>query len=59
VLKEVVARVDGLNDIVEDLLVFARQRELRLSRLQVQPLLGERRGVVEAGRIDERGPGRC
>ncbi len=39
VLKEVVARVDGLNDIVEDLLVFSRQRDLRLSRLQLRPLL--------------------
>ena len=39
VLKEVVARVDGLNDIVEDLLVFSRQRELRLTRLQVRSLL--------------------
>jgi PAS domain S-box-containing protein len=39
VLKEVVARVDGLNDIVEDLLVFARQRELKLSRVQVRSLL--------------------
>jgi len=39
VLKEVVARVDGLNDIVEDLLVFARQRELKVSRVQVRPLL--------------------
>src|SRR5262249_12337914 len=39
VLKEVVARVDGLNDIVEDLLVFARQRELKVSRVQVRSLL--------------------
>jgi PAS domain S-box-containing protein len=39
VLKEVVARVDGLNDIVEDLLVFARQRDLKLSRMQVRSLL--------------------
>jgi signal transduction histidine kinase len=39
VLKEVVARVDGLNDIVEDLLVFARQRELKLSRVQLRSLL--------------------
>jgi PAS domain S-box-containing protein len=39
VLREVVARVDGLNDIVEDLLVFARQRELKPSRVQVRPLL--------------------
>jgi PAS domain S-box-containing protein len=39
VLNEVMSRVDGLNDIVEDLLVFARQRELRRSRIQLQPLL--------------------
>jgi PAS domain S-box-containing protein len=39
VLREVVLRVDGLNDIVEDLLVFARQRELRLANVSVRPLL--------------------
>jgi PAS domain S-box-containing protein len=39
VLGDVIARVDGLNDIVEDLLVFARQRELKRTRVEVRPLL--------------------
>ncbi len=39
VLKDVVARLDGLNDIVDDLLVFARQRDLTLGRVQLRPLL--------------------
>ncbi len=39
VLKDVVARLDGLNDIVDDLLVFARQRGLTLGRVQLRPLL--------------------
>jgi PAS domain S-box-containing protein len=39
ILKEVVSRVDGLNDIVEDLLVFVRQRELRRAAVPLRPLL--------------------
>ncbi len=39
VLKDVVARLDGLNDIVDDLLVFARQRGLTLGRVHLRPLL--------------------
>ncbi len=39
VLQDVVARLDGLNDIVEDLLVFARQRDLTRARVPLRPLL--------------------
>jgi PAS domain S-box-containing protein len=39
VLKEVVARIDGLNAIVEDLLVFVRQRDVHASRIAIQPWL--------------------
>jgi PAS domain S-box-containing protein len=39
ILKEVMSRLDGLNDIVDDLLVFARQRDLRPGRVQLRPLL--------------------
>jgi PAS domain S-box-containing protein len=39
VMGDVIARVDGLNDIVEDLLVFARQRELKRTRVEARVLL--------------------
>jgi PAS domain S-box-containing protein len=41
VMGDVIARLDGLNSVVEDLLVFARPRELRLEPVDVTALLGE------------------
>jgi two-component system sensor histidine kinase HydH len=39
VISDIVARLDGLDDIVEDLLVFARPREPKLSRVALVDLL--------------------
>jgi PAS domain S-box-containing protein len=39
VMGDVIARLDGLNDIVEDLLVFARQRDLKRTRVEARALL--------------------
>jgi len=39
VMGDVIARIDGLNDIVEDLLVFARQRDLKRTRVEARALL--------------------
>ena len=40
VMGDIIARLDGLNGVVEDLLVFARPRELRLGPVDVTALLG-------------------
>jgi PAS domain S-box-containing protein len=40
VMGDIIARLDGLNGVVEDLLVFARPRELRLEPVDVTALLG-------------------
>lgn len=40
VMGDIIARLDGLNSVVEDLLVFARPRELRLEPVDVTALLG-------------------
>lgn len=39
VLKEVVARIDALNELVQDLLLFARPPELRRAPVEIAPLL--------------------
>jgi two-component system CheB/CheR fusion protein len=39
VIGEIIARLDALNAIVQDLLVFARPRELRAERIDLQPLI--------------------
>src|SRR5204862_3803797 len=39
IIGEVVARVDALNDIVQDLLVFARPREPQLSPVALRSLI--------------------
>jgi signal transduction histidine kinase len=39
IIGEIIARLDGLNTIVQDLLVFARPRELRAEPLELKPLI--------------------
>jgi PAS domain S-box-containing protein len=41
VMREIVSRIDALNDLISDLLVFARPRSPRLARLDFRPLLEE------------------
>jgi signal transduction histidine kinase len=41
VMREIVARVDALNELIGDLLVFARPRAPRLVRVEVRRLLEE------------------
>ena len=40
VMGDIITRLDGLNSVVQDLLVFARPRELRLEPVDVTALLG-------------------
>jgi PAS domain S-box-containing protein len=54
IIGDIVARLDSLNDIVQDLLVFARPREPRLSPVSVAELLEDtaallRKDVTHAG----------
>ena len=44
IVREIIARIDGLNDLIQDLLVFARPPKPRLARLDVRALLN---AVVE------------
>ena len=41
VLRDIVGRIDALNELISDLLVFARPRAPRLARLALRPLLEE------------------
>ncbi len=40
-MRDIVSRVDALNELIGDLLVFARPRPPRLARLELRPLLEE------------------
>jgi signal transduction histidine kinase len=46
IVTEIVARVDALNDIVQDLLVFARPREPKLAPVQLAVLLESTAAMV-------------
>ena len=39
IVKEVIARIDGLNDLIQDLLVFARPPAPKPSRVDLRALL--------------------
>ena len=41
VMGEIVARIDALNDLIQDLMTFARPKPLRLSEVNVRHLLDE------------------
>jgi PAS domain S-box-containing protein len=41
VMGDIVARLDSLNTIVQDLLLFARPRPLNLVKVELRPLLGD------------------
>ena len=41
VMRDIVGRIDALNELIGDLLVFARPRAPRLRRLELRPLLEE------------------
>jgi len=47
VIREVISRVDGLNDIVQDLLMFARPRQPVLAALPVEVLLSSTISLVK------------
>ncbi|NQW02992.1 MAG: PAS domain S-box protein, partial [Acidobacteria bacterium] len=47
IIEEVIARVDGLNDIVQDLLLFARPRQPLLAPLPVAELLAATVALVQ------------
>jgi PAS domain S-box-containing protein len=46
VMGEIIARLDGLNNVVQDLLVFARPRELRTEPVDLAALLSETIGLI-------------
>jgi PAS domain S-box-containing protein len=48
VISEVVTRIDTLNDIVDDLLVFARPRPVTPTRVSIADLLGEITALLKA-----------
>ena len=58
VVGDIISRLDGLNNVVEDLLVFARPRDLRLERVDVTALLDMTIGLIRRdpafGAIDMR-----
>ena len=41
VMRDIVGRIDALNELIGDLIVFARPRAPRLARLELRPLLDE------------------
>jgi PAS domain S-box-containing protein len=46
VMGDIIARLDGLNNVVQDLLVFARPRELRTEPVDVSALLSDTIGLI-------------
>ncbi len=40
IVKEIIVRLDGLNDLIQDLLVFARPPEPKLAEIDLRGLLG-------------------
>jgi PAS domain S-box-containing protein len=49
IMREIVARIDALNDLIQDLLLFARPRPPRMTPLELRPLLQD---VLAALRSD-------
>ena len=47
VLREIVARLDSLNNIVQDLLVFARPREPKLAPVVLEQLLRDTAALLK------------
>ncbi|MEO5739559.1 MAG: PAS domain S-box protein, partial [Vicinamibacterales bacterium] len=47
ILLDIITRLDGLNRIVEDMLLFARQRALRQEPIAVGPLLGDTASLIK------------
>jgi len=54
VLREIIARVDSLNDLISDLMVFARPRPPQLADVELKRLAGE---AVTMARRDPSGEG--
>ena len=46
VLRDIVARIDALSDLINDLMVFARPRPPRLAQLGLRAVVGEAIGAV-------------
>jgi PAS domain S-box-containing protein len=49
VMKDIVSRIDALDDLIQDLMVFARPRSLRLSPVEISALVDE---AIEVMRKD-------
>jgi signal transduction histidine kinase len=47
ILVDIITRLDGLNRIVQDMLMFARPRALRQERIDLGPLLRETASLIE------------
>lgn len=47
ILMDIITRLDGLNRIVQDMLMFARPRALRQERIDLGPLLRETASLIE------------
>ncbi len=47
ILVDIITRLDGLNRIVQDMLMFARPRPLRQERIDLGPLLRETGSLIE------------
>jgi two-component system sensor kinase FixL len=47
ILVDIITRLDGLNRIVQDMLMFARPRALRQERIDLGPLLRETAALIE------------
>jgi len=62
VMHEIITRVDALNDLIEDLLLFARPRAPRLQAIELMPLLADavasmrRDPVAELVKVEIAGP---
>jgi PAS domain S-box-containing protein len=46
VMRDIVARVDALNELISDLMLFARPRAPKLARLDLAPLVAEAVGML-------------
>lgn len=46
VMGDIIARLDGLNNVVQDLLLFARRRELRTEPVDLSSLLNDTIGLI-------------
>jgi PAS domain S-box-containing protein len=46
VMRDIVARIDALSDLINDLMVFARPRPPRLARIELHPIIADAMTIV-------------